>query len=492
MIFYYHSVRLLFCARAAETDASWWFCKERRLWDQDCSRRVFFTVFVPGSGQRIHLAKCQAHKMPDAAHRSQFLCQYSYCALRIFNRKEDSLPGNVGSIASVLWGSARYGQWSGYRLWFWICDQSLGPYGWKIFTYVGFLHTHLPLTFTRFLQWHTWSWRTPLTLTLEDLAGSVCRTMARSWRCLVAIYSGRHSTFRIAPGPGALRADVWGVNLFKRSVCGEPRCTMPHHCSQMMGCPGLSAKSFRSVLVKVASSASTSVHPCRFQTQLIAPSLQPSPCEDDSAASPYLRWLCGWEQECNEWQGARLDWAARRARRTGSAKVCGYYLFRLRKWDVGDEDWCTTGSPCDCNDVWASRGHHWVEALTMYPFHIEGISCLSNLVAAHLVEVVWPLESHWLAESLSTCASRLLGPYVALEQHPWRAHTAPSSTHWSWPWQASSRQTSLCPFWGREKGWKRRAAEPWRRCKESRLWTQKLYGMKSFVTTDEKHTCHGR
>ena len=376
MIFYYHSVRLLFCARAAETDASWWFCKERRLWDQDCSRRVFFTVFVPGSGQRIHLAKCQAHKMPDAAHRSQFLCQYSYCALRIFNRKEDSLPGNVGSIASVLWGSARYGQWSGYRLWFWICDQSLGPYGWKIFTYVGFLHTHLPLTFTRFLQWHTWSWRTPLTLTLEDLAGSVCRTMARSWRCLVAIYSGRHSTFRIAPGPGALRADVWGVNLFKRSVCGEPRCTMPHHCSQMMGCPGLSAKSFRSVLVKVASSASTSVHPCRFQTQLIAPSLQPSPCEDDSAASPYLRWLCGWEHECNEWQGARLDWAARRARRTGSAKVCGYYLFRLRKWDVGDEDWCTTGSPCDCNDVWASRGHHWVEALTMYPFHIEGISCL--------------------------------------------------------------------------------------------------------------------
>ena len=34
---------------------------------------------------------------------------------------------------------------------------------------------------------------------------------------------------------------------------------MPDHCSQMIGCAGLWAKSFKSVFVKVASSAATSV-----------------------------------------------------------------------------------------------------------------------------------------------------------------------------------------------------------------------------------------
>ena len=74
----------------------------------------------------------------------------------------------------------------------------------------------------------------------------------------VLLCQGLHSTFLIAPGPGALLGDILGCNLWSNSVSGRPRWTIPDHCSQITGLLLSSARSFRSVLLKVASSASLS------------------------------------------------------------------------------------------------------------------------------------------------------------------------------------------------------------------------------------------
>jgi hypothetical protein len=77
--------------------------------------------------------------------------------------------------------------------------------------------------------------------------------------------------------------------------------------------------------------------------------------------------------------------------------------------------------------------------------------CLSNHVEADLHKADESTEHQWLEVSLRASVSMLFGPYVVFEQHPWHAHKAPSSTHCSLPWQASSTHIFLYLFWDQER-----------------------------------------
>ena len=74
----------------------------------------------------------------------------------------------------------------------------------------------------------------------------------------------RHSTFRIAPGPGALFTVILGVNLRRMRDSGRPLRTIPAHCSHMVveSLDLIKCLNSRDLeiffLSKVASSASTS------------------------------------------------------------------------------------------------------------------------------------------------------------------------------------------------------------------------------------------
>ena len=112
---------------------------------------------------------------------------------------------------------------------------------------------------------------------------------------------------------------------------------MPHHCSQMTGCLRLSATSLRSVLVKVASSASTSVQ------------ASPSPNTIDrsfSSTQPLRRWLSLFSMSSMVlWLRARMRWMAGCETRLSSKNskadwVCkGVWLLPLPSTKIGCRWW---------------------------------------------------------------------------------------------------------------------------------------------------------
>ena len=98
----------------------------------------------------------------------------------------------------------------------------------------------------------------PRHLALVALAASVCKITCLS--CNHALAKGRHSTLRMAPGPGARGSDNFGFRRCRTKLCRQPRLTIPHHCSQITGAFGSKAWFPRFCLWKVVSSASTSHH----------------------------------------------------------------------------------------------------------------------------------------------------------------------------------------------------------------------------------------
>ena len=204
--------------------------------------------------------------------------------------------------------------------------------------------------------------------------------------------------------------------------------TMPDHCSQMIGCAGLWAKS---VFVKVASSAATSVQVLPL----------PKTMDFSFSSTQRLRRLLSLfsmsSMECDGWQGARCHWATGRAKQTVFAEEWLQYLFhqrRCRWWGL-----MYARQPLQLHRCRGIPIQTWAEALRRCLSHNEGMFCLSNHVEADLHEVGESIEHQWLEVSLRASVSMLFGPSVVVEQHPWHVHKAPSSTHCSLPWPPNNK-----------------------------------------------------